>query len=103
MQIPSGRPDAVACVTGGRGAPRLHGTVKFFTMGKQVLVVAQICGLPTTETGIFAMHIHEVPAAQARIFPIQAAILIPVRSFIPGMPGTYRRSFPAAEKPFLRY
>ncbi len=59
MQIPSGSPDAVACMTGSRGAPRLHGTVKFYTMAKGVLVVARIWGLPTSETDIFALHIHE--------------------------------------------
>ncbi len=58
MQIPFGRPAAIAHVSGNRQAPCLYGTVKFYPAGKSVLVVAQICGLPQTETNIFAMHIH---------------------------------------------
>lgn len=59
MRIPFGRPGAVARVTGGRESPCLLGTVKFYPMGKNTLVVADICGLPGSETGIFALHIHE--------------------------------------------
>ena len=59
MWIPLGRPGAVARVAGGTEAPCLFGTVKFYPMGKNTLVVADICGLPNSETGIFALHIHE--------------------------------------------
>ena len=58
MWIPFGRPAAVARIAGGNLAPCLYGTVKFYQMGKQVLVVADICGLPPSQTNIFAMHIH---------------------------------------------
>jgi len=58
MWIPFGRPEAGARVAGGREAPCLYGTVKFYPMGKHVLVVADICGLPENDTGIFALHIH---------------------------------------------
>ena len=59
MWIPMGRPCAMACVTGGESAPDLFGTVKFYRSGKSVLVVADIYGLPKSDSGIFAMHIHE--------------------------------------------
>lgn len=59
MWIPLGRPGAIARVAGGRDAPCLFGTVKFYPMGKNTLVVADVCGLPESETGIFALHIHE--------------------------------------------
>lgn len=59
MRIPMGRPNAVACVSGGREAPCLCGTVKFYQVEKGVLVVADICGLSASDTDIFALHIHE--------------------------------------------
>jgi Cu-Zn family superoxide dismutase len=59
MCIPTERPCAIARVAGGEQAPCLCGTVKFYRTGKNVLVVADICGLPDSETGIFGMHIHE--------------------------------------------
>ena len=59
MTIPFGRPDAIARVSGNNSAPCLYGSVKFYTMGRNVLVVADICGLPKTDTDFFAMHIHE--------------------------------------------
>ena len=101
MQIPSGRPDAIACVTGGRGAPRLHGTVKFFAMGKQVLVVAQICGLPTTETGIFAMHIHEGPCCAGTDFSDTGGHFNPGAQFHPRHAGDLPPLFSCGGKAFL--
>ena len=59
MTIPFGRPDAIARVSGNNSAPCLYGSVKFYAMGRNVLVVADICGLPKTDTDFFAMHIHE--------------------------------------------
>lgn len=58
MWIPLGRPGAAAHVAGGREAPCLYGTVKFYPIEKNVMIVAEICGLPDSQTGIFAMHIH---------------------------------------------
>lgn len=59
MQIPFSRPDAVACIRGDRTLPKVSGTVKFYQRGNGTLVVAQICGLPRSETGFFGFHIHE--------------------------------------------
>ena len=59
MWIPFGKPQALARVAGGNDAPCLFGTVKFYQMGKHVLVVADICGLPKSETGFYALHMHE--------------------------------------------
>lgn len=55
----SGRANAWAAVRGGPEYPRLLGTVKFFQTPAGVLVLAEIWGLPETETGIFGFHIHE--------------------------------------------
>lgn len=58
MWIPFGRPEAIARIAGSEAAPCLYGTVKLYQMGKNILVVADVGGLPCSETGIFAMHIH---------------------------------------------
>ena len=68
MYMPMGRPCAMACVAGGKDAPALFGTVKFYRLGKFALVVADICGLPKTESGIFAMHIHEGSCCSSEAF-----------------------------------
>lgn len=68
MEIPTGRPQAVACLAGGETAPRLRGTVKFYALGCSVLVVAQIQGLPENDTGFFAFHIHEGGACAGKDF-----------------------------------
>lgn len=68
MCIPMGRPGAIARVAGGEQAPCLCGTVKLYEMGRNVLVVADICGLPESDTGIFAFHIHEGKACTGAAF-----------------------------------
>ena len=50
------KPIAAACIHGLGG---LHGKVKFYPHCYGTLVVADLCGLPESETGFFAMHIHE--------------------------------------------
>lgn len=52
-------PAAIATVCGGREHPKLKGTVKFLPQCDGTVVVADICGLPKSETGFFAFHIHE--------------------------------------------
>lgn len=42
-----------------RGESGISGTVKFLGQRGGVLVVAEISGLPRSETGFFAFHIHE--------------------------------------------
>ena len=50
---------AIAHVSGGEDHPELRGTVRFFPRCGGILVVADIDGLPYSETGFFAFHIHE--------------------------------------------
>ena len=53
-------PDATALIRGGPEAPHLFGQVRFYQERGQVLVVAEISGLPQIGgTAFFAMHIHE--------------------------------------------
>lgn len=73
----------MARVAGGKEAPCLFGTVKFYTMEKNVLVVADISGLPVTRTGIFAFHIHDADGhynPQGRPHPLHAGDLPPLIS-----------------------
>lgn len=56
MVIPSGQLAALACV---RGEGDLRGTVKFYPVPCGTLIVAEIMGLPESDSGFFAMHIHE--------------------------------------------
>ncbi len=50
---------ARADVRGGAMAPGLRGIVEFYPHPDGTLVTAQIWGLPATETGFFALHIHD--------------------------------------------
>ncbi len=50
---------AIAKIKGGNTAPNIRGIIKFFQNKNCVLVVADIRGLPHTDTGFFGLHIHE--------------------------------------------
>lgn len=52
-------PDAVARIRGGEEAPQLRGCVAFYQERGWVRIVAKIFGLPDSETGFFAFHIHQ--------------------------------------------
>lgn len=56
MVIASGPLTAMACV---KGVGDLRGTVKFYPVDCGTLIVAEITGLPESDTGFFAFHIHE--------------------------------------------
>lgn len=49
-------PYAIACV---QGKNDLHGKVEFIPHCRGVMVVADVTGLPDSQTGFFAFHIHE--------------------------------------------
>lgn len=53
------RSSAIAHVSGGEDYPELRGTVRFFPRCAGTLVIAEINGLPDSETSFFAFHIHE--------------------------------------------
>lgn len=50
---------AVAQIRGGDAMPGIQGTVRFYQRRDGTLVVADILGLPKSQTGFFAFHIHE--------------------------------------------
>ena len=60
MKNHSCTPVATAVILGGPEAPQLRGTVEFYARTDGTLVVAELQGLPQqTETGFWALHIHE--------------------------------------------
>ena len=65
----SNTPAAIARIDGGEAHPGLRGTVRFFQRCSGTLVVADILGLPDTDTGFFAFHIHEGGDCRGRGFP----------------------------------
>ncbi len=62
MELSLGRPCAVAQVSGTGQDYNIHGSVRFYPFRRGVLVLADICGLPSGRCpcpdGIFALHIH---------------------------------------------
>ena len=60
---------AEAKVWGGEAAPGVRGTVRFWPRPAGTLVVAQIEGLPGSEAGFFALHIHETGDCRGNGFP----------------------------------
>ena len=63
------RREAEAKVWGGKEAPNLRGTVRFLPRPGGTLVVARIEGLPRSEAGFFAFHIHETGDCRGEGFP----------------------------------
>lgn len=63
------RPAAAACIRGGQQYPDLRGTVAFTPLRCGTLVTAEIEGLPDSETGFFAFHIHEKGDCSGAGFP----------------------------------
>lgn len=51
--------NAVAVLRGGESAPQMGGRAQFFAHPDGTLVVVTVWGLPESETGFFALHIHE--------------------------------------------
>lgn len=53
------KPVAFANISGGKEYPDINGIVQFYQLPEGVIVLADIEGLPKTDTNIFAFHIHE--------------------------------------------
>ena len=62
-------PAAAARIHGDSANPRLHGTVKIYPWRDGTLVTADVWGLPDSETGFFALHIHETGDCGGDGFP----------------------------------
>lgn len=65
----TGYPKAIAYIRGGRDYPMIRGKVRFYQRCDGVLVEAEVSGLPRTETGLFAFHIHTGENCSGAGFP----------------------------------
>lgn len=65
----AGRPDAIAYLRGGKDYPEIRGVVRFYQRADGVLVEVRVRGLPRTETGFFAFHIHAGGSCAGEGFP----------------------------------
>ena len=52
-------PVAFAKISGGLDYPDINGIVQFYQLQEGIVVLADIEGLPKTDTNIFAFHVHE--------------------------------------------
>lgn len=80
-------PKAIARIYGGRDYPMIRGTVTFLQRQDGVLVEAEVSGLPRTETGFFAFHIHETGNCSGDGFPNTGAHFNPGRTEHPNHAG----------------
>ncbi|MGM9604539.1 MAG: superoxide dismutase family protein [Faecousia sp.] len=62
-------PSAAARIHGDSSHPTVRGIVRFFQRENGVIVEAEVTGLPRTETGFFAFHIHEGTNCEGEGFP----------------------------------
>lgn len=62
------RPGAIAWLRGGKDAPLLRGTVKFFQRTGGILVTAEVSGLPKRD-GFYGFHIHTGSSCAGTDFP----------------------------------
>lgn len=62
-------PIAVAQIRGDSSHPTVRGMVRFFQRENGVIVEAEVTGLPRTETGFFAFHIHDGTNCEGEGFP----------------------------------
>ena len=97
MHIPFGRPEATAKILGGKAAPSLFGSVKFYEMGRNVLVVADFrkqkrIFLRCTSTQV------ETVAARGSLKPV--IILTRLESPTHLMQATFRHCFLAKAERF---
>lgn len=101
MWIPFGKPGALARVSGGERAPCLFGSVKFYEMGENVLVVADISGMPESKTGIFGFHIHQGGSCGGKDFANTGSHYNPTDAPHPGHAGDLPPLFSCGGKVFL--
>lgn len=59
MHCKFNKPQAIAFIDGVNTKHAIRGIIKFFQRANCVLVVADINGLPQTESNFFGFHIHE--------------------------------------------
>lgn len=87
MANPYEQPAAMAEVRGGSEFPKLVGWVKFYPRRDGTLIVAEITGLPQTETGIYGFHIHEGTSCGGEAFSLTEGHYNPTNKTHPNHAG----------------
>lgn len=80
-------PIAVAQIRGDSSHPTVRGMVRFFQRENGVIVEAEVTGLPRTETGFFAFHIHDGASCEGDGFPNAGSHFNPGRTQHPNHAG----------------
>ena len=80
-------PIAVAQIRGDSSHPTVRGMVRFFQRENGVIVEAEVTGLPRTETGFFAFHIHDGTSCEGDGFPNAGSHFNPGRTQHPNHAG----------------
>ena len=83
----TGYPRAIAWLHGGAEYPAVRGIVKFWQRHDGTMVEAEVFGLPRTETGFFAFHIHEGGNCRGEGFPNSGSHFNPGRTEHPNHAG----------------
>ena len=80
-------PKAIARIRGGKAYSQVCGIVRFYQKDAGVIVEAEIHGLPKTENGFFAFHIHEGDSCIGAGFPYTGGHFNPGREAHPKHAG----------------
>ena len=78
---------AIARIQGDSEYPGVHGIVRFFQREDGVMVEAVVTGLPRTETGFYAFHIHEGENCEGEGFPNSGGHFNPGKATHPNHAG----------------
>lgn len=78
---------AAARIQGDSEHPTVRGIVRFFQREDGVMVEAEITGLPKTQTGFFAFHIHEGDNCHGEGFPDSGGHFNPGKAAHPNHAG----------------
>lgn len=81
------RPSAIARIQGDAAHAVLQGTVKFYPRQNGTLVVADVMGLPDSDTGFFGFHIHEGSDCSGTGFPATGSHYNPLGQIHPRHAG----------------
>lgn len=101
MSVCLGKPGAIAGISGNELAPDIYGSVKFYQINMGCLVVADIFGLPNSNTNIFGFHIHEGESCSGTQFSDTGSHYDPAKKNHPNHAGDLPPLFSCKGKAFL--
>ena len=80
-------PIAVAKICGGQEYPNMSGVVRLFRCCNGTILEVEVTGLPETDTGFFALHIHEGGSCVGEGFPENGSHWNPGKTMHPNHAG----------------